>query len=210
MSGPGTKEDEVGTPRRIGLFGGSFDPVHCAHVALATTALEQLRLDQVRWIPAGRPWQKARELAPARHRAAMVELAIQGEPRFVMDDCELRRSGASYTLDTVRELQAETPGARWFLILGQDQYAGLHTWLGWEGLLARVTVAVAQRPGASLQDNPEIRRAGHQAVALPMMDVSSTDIRARHAADLGIDALVPAAVARYIDQHRLYRGTSGS
>lgn len=196
--------------RRIGLFGGSFDPVHTAHVALAQLALTQLQLDELRWIPAGRPWQKSRQLAPARHRAAMVALAIEGEPRFLLDDCELRRSGASYTLDTVRELQADEPGAQWFLVIGQDQYAGLHTWLGWENLLKRVTLAVANRPGAALQDNPQVRRAGHEAVALPMIDLSSTDIRARRGAGQGIDALVPPAVARYIDQHHLYRGTSGS
>ena len=196
--------------RRIGIFGGTFDPVHSAHLALARVALDQLQLDEVRWIPAGRPWQKARDLTPARHRAAMVALAIRDEPRFVLDECELRRSGASYTLDTVRELQAAEPGAQWFLIIGQDQYAGLHTWLGWENLLGRVTLAVANRPGAALQENPEVRRVGHQAMGLPMMDVSSTEIRARRAAGQGIDTLVPAAVSSYIDQHHLYRGTSGS
>jgi nicotinate-nucleotide adenylyltransferase len=209
MSGaPGP--DLVHAARRIGIFGGSFDPVHSAHVALAKVALTQLALDEVRWIPAGRPWQKAHDLTPARHRMAMLARAIEGEPRFVIDDCELRRSGASYTLDTVRELQAEQPGAQWFLILGQDQYAGLHTWLGWENLLGRVTLAVARRPGASLQVNPEIQRRGHHPVALPMMDISSTEIRTRRAAGQGIDALVPAAVFGYIDQHHLYRGTSGS
>ncbi len=195
---------------RIGLFGGSFDPVHSAHVALAGVALSQLGLDQVRWVPAGRPWQKSRDLAPAEQRAAMVELAIAHEPRFVLDRTELCRSGASYTLDTVRDLQANTPAAVCFLIIGQDQYAGLHTWLGWEQLLARVTLAVANRPGAPLSASPEVQRVAHQTVALPMMDISSTDIRSRIQAGQGIDALVPAAVARYIDQHHLYRGTSGS
>ncbi|MET0349595.1 MAG: nicotinate-nucleotide adenylyltransferase [Rhizobacter sp.] len=196
--------------KRIGIFGGSFDPVHLAHVALARTALEQLHLDAVRWIPAGRQWQKTRALTAATHRAAMVELAIAGEPRFTIDRCEIDRSGASYTYDTVRELQAAQPGAQWTLIIGQDQYAGLHTWLGWEKLLERVTLAVANRPGASLEASPEVARVDHEAVALPMMDISSTDIRARVAAGQSVDALVPVAVARYIDQHHLYRGTHGS
>lgn len=196
--------------KRIGLFGGSFDPVHIAHVALARVALEQLALDEVRWIPAGRPWQKARNLAPAADRAAMVELAIADEPRFVLDRCEIMRSGASYTFDTVRELQAGQAAAQWFLIIGQDQYASLHTWLGWQKLLERVTLAVANRPGLLPQASPEVQRVAHQTVGLPMMDISSTDIRARVAAGLSITSLVPAAVARYIDQHHLYRGTHGS
>ncbi len=191
--------------KRIGLFGGSFDPVHVAHVALARLALEELSLDEVRWIPAGRPWQKSRDLAAPQHREAMVRLAIADEPRFRLERCELDRSGASYTLDTVRELQSAEPPAEWFLIIGQDQYAGLHTWLGWEKLLARVTVAVAGRPGPIPEPHADVQRVPHRAVALPMMDVSSTDIRERIAHRLPFDDLVPAAVARYIDQHQLYR-----
>ncbi len=191
---------------RLGLFGGSFDPVHSAHVALAQVALTQLRLDAVRWVPAGQPWQKARELASPAHRAAMVQLAIDHEPRFTLERCELDRVGPSYTLDTVRELQAATPFAQWFLIIGQDQYAGLHSWRDWKALLKLVTLAVAMRPGAPTQANAEVERVGHEPVALPMMDVSSTEIRQRVARGQAIASLVPAAVARYIDQHHLYRG----
>jgi nicotinate-nucleotide adenylyltransferase len=191
--------------RRIGIFGGSFDPVHRAHVALAAVALAQLSLDEVRWVPAGRPWQKDRPLTPAAHRLAMLRLATQDEPRFVLDDCEVRRSGASYTLDTVRELQADRPDAEWYLLIGQDQYAGLHTWLGWEKLLSRVTLAVANRPGAPLQADAAVQQTPHHAVALPMMTESSTDIRQRLALGQGVDSLVPPAVAGYIAQHRLYR-----
>ena len=191
---------------RLGLFGGSFDPVHSAHVALAQVALTQLRLDAVRWVPAGQPWQKARELASPVHRAAMVQLAIDDEPRFTLERCELNRVGPSYTLDTVRELRAATPGARWFLIIGQDQYAGLHSWRDWQALLQLVTLAVAMRPGAPAQANAEVERVAHEPVALPMMDISSTEIRQRVARGQAIAGLVPAAVAGYIDQHHLYRG----
>lgn len=195
---------------RIGLFGGSFDPVHNAHVALARLALTELALDELRWIPAGQPWQKARELAAPQHREAMVRLAMQGEPRFVLDRCELLRKGPSFTLDTVREMQARQPGNEWFLILGQDQYAGLHTWRDWRELLGRVTLAIANRPGVTPQAHPDVERAPHQVVALPMMDISSTAIRERIARGEGVTDLVPAAVARYIDQHHLYRGTPRS
>jgi len=191
---------------RIGLFGGSFDPVHNAHVALARLALEHLQLDELRWIPAGQPWQKSREMTPASDREAMVALAIDGEPRFKLERCELERRGPSYMLDTVREVQAALPGAQWFLVLGQDQYAGLHTWHGWQELLRLVTLAVANRPGATPSVNPEVMRVAHREVALPMMDISSTGIRQRIAAGQPIDDLVPAAVARYIDRHHLYRG----
>jgi len=190
--------------KRVGLFGGSFDPVHNAHVALARTALAQLRLGELRWIPVGQPWQKARRLAAAADREAMVRLAIAGEPRFVLDRVELRRSGPTFTLDTVRDLIAAEPGNEWFLILGQDQYASLHTWHGWRELLGLVTLAIANRPGAALAVNPQIGKAGHQAVPLPMMDVSSTEVRRRVAAGEPIADLVPGTVARYIEQHRLY------
>lgn len=190
---------------RIGLFGGSFDPVHNAHLALARLALSELPLDEVRWVPVGQPWQKARQLAAPAHREAMVRLAIEGEPRFKLDRTELQRSGASFTLDTVRELQAQHPGRQWVLILGQDQYAGLHTWRDWRALLSRVSLAVAKRPGALQQPHPDVLAVAHRAVPLPMMDVSSTKIRERIASGQGIDDLVPAAVARYIEQHHLYR-----
>ncbi len=196
--------------KRIGIFGGSFDPVHNAHVALAHLAAEQLTLDEVRWIPAGRPWQKARQLTLPAHREAMVRLAIEGEAVFTLDRCELERQGASYTLDTVRELQQDEPGQAWFLIVGQDQYAGLHTWQGWPELLRRVTLAVANRPGSTQAVHADVSAAPHRVVNLPMLDISSTDIRARVAAGQRIDDLVPPAVARYIDHHRLYRGIPGS
>lgn len=186
--------------RRIGLFGGSFDPVHNAHLALAHAALRGLALDELRWIPAGLPWQKTRAVTAAVHRAAMVALAIDGEPRFVLDDIELKRPGPSYTLDTVRALQATQPGAQWFLLIGQDQQAGLPTWHGVEALLTLVTLAVARRPGA-----PDASTMAGCVIEMPAMTQSSTEVRARCASGRSIDGLVPVAVARYIEQHGLYR-----
>ena len=195
--------------RRIGLFGGSFDPVHHAHLALARAALRELALDEVRWIPAGQPWQKTRPLTDAAHREAMVALAIEGEPRFVLDPIELQRAGPSYMLDTVRELQAAQPGAQWFLLLGQDQHAGLPSWHGADELVQRVTLAVAARPGAPVepQGGPDQMPAGVTVhpVTLPPMDVSSTELRARCAAGQPIGHLVPEKVASYIEEHGLYR-----
>eukprot|EP01137_Pigoraptor_chileana_P032582 Opistho-2@22169 len=108
---------------KTGLFGGSFDPVHLAHLSLAQHALDQLNLDQVLWLPAGRPWQKTgRGLASPAHRRAMVELMVADEPRFAVDDSELERDGASYTIDTVRARLALNPAEQLFLVIGQDQY----------------------------------------------------------------------------------------
>lgn len=190
---------------RIGLFGGTFDPPHVAHLALASAALDALQLDAVRWIPAGAPWQKTRPVTPAAQREAMVRLAIDGEPRFMLDRCEVERAGPSYTLDTVRQFAKAEPDGQWFLIIGADQYAGLHTWRDWQALLGLVTLAVANRPGPMPPVNPEVLRFPHRVVPLPMLDISATEVRARVAAGLPIDSMVPPAVARYIETNRLYR-----
>ena len=200
------------TPKRprLGIFGGSFDPVHNAHVALARIALAALQLDQLLWVPAGQPWQKSRHLTSAADRLAMLRLVLADEPRFVLSAIELERPGPSYTLDTVRMLQAERPDAEWFLVIGQDQYAGFHSWHGWAELLARVTLAIADRPEAPSVIDPQVLAVPHEAVALPMMDVSSTDIRGRIATGQGIADLVPAAVAGYIARHHLYQDRQGN
>lgn len=199
-------------PRRIGLYGGSFDPVHQAHRVLADTAFAQLALDELRWIPAGQPWQKTRRLAPAEHRAEMVALAISDNPAFVLERCEVDRPGPSYTLDSVKTLQQRQTGpAQWFLVIGQDQLAGFCSWHGWPELLQRVTLAVAGRAGVPVQAPAELLDTGHRVVALdmPSMAVSSTELRQRLAAGEPAVSLAPRmvapAVAGYIDRHGLYR-----
>lgn len=191
--------------RRIGLFGGTFDPPQLAHSALARHARDALPLDEVRWIPTGQPWQKAHPISDARHREAMVALAIAGERGFVLERCELERTGPSYTLHTVHELQQRDPGASWFLLIGTDQYNNLHTWRGWPDLLRLVTLAVAPRPGVAARPDPAVARVPHQVVPLPAMGISATDIRDRVARGESIAGLVSDAVAGYIAQHHLYR-----
>jgi nicotinate-nucleotide adenylyltransferase len=196
-------------------MGGSFDPVHVAHVALATTALAHLALDEVRWVPVGQAWQKARALAPADHRLAMLQAATAHEPRFVVDPIEVNRPGPSYTLDTVCALQANVGdnaqlAAQWFLIIGQDQLANLPTWHGWQALLSRVTLAVACRGHQAPVAPDALIAAPHQMVTLPLspLDTSSTDIRARLARGADPRTLSPrllcAGVADYIANHQLY------
>ena len=193
--------------KRIGLFGGTFDPVHNAHVALARSARDDLALDHVRWVPAGQPWQKQRPLTPAVHREAMVRLAIEGEPRFVLDRIELERAGPSYTLQTVQELQAREPGSEWFLVIGQDQYARIDSWRDAAQWRSDVTFAVAARDGQPPRPPSGWSASNHRHVVLPLPEhpVSATRIRQMIAAGQAVDALVGPAVARYIAQHHLYR-----
>ncbi|QPF74813.1 nicotinate (nicotinamide) nucleotide adenylyltransferase [Roseateles sp. DAIF2] len=196
---------------RVGLFGGSFDPVHLAHLGLARCALQQLGLDRLLWLPAGRPWQKlqdgtGRGLASPEHRRAMVELMVAGEPRFAVDDSELERDGASYTIDTVRARLATRPDEHLFLLIGQDQYARLHTWRDWPALLERVTLAVAARAGAAVQAPPELAGRPHriEIIAMPPSGISSTQVRDLASRGEDIRPMVGDAVAGYIARHRLY------
>jgi nicotinate-nucleotide adenylyltransferase len=207
---------------RIGLLGGSFDPVHRAHLALGRIALDRLALDRLIWMPVGQAWQKKAGHASADHRLAMLQLAIDGELRFEVSDMEIRRAGPSYTIDTVTALQArshshsqaqsKTPVADWFLVIGQDQYAGLPTWHRWKELLRLVTIAVAGREGREPEAPAELQALPHSMVALPLpaMPISSTAVRARVRAGEAIADLVPARVASYIERQGLYRADTRS
>lgn len=209
MSGSDSTASGQPRLRRIGLLGGSFDPVHNAHLALATLALSHLALDEVRWVPAGVPWQKSRVLTAAEHRVAMVRLAIQHEPRFLVDTVEVDRPGPSYMIDTVEALQAAQPGD-WFLIVGQDQYANLPTWHHWPQLLQRVSLAVARRADQLPSAPAALQSVPHRMIELPLpaLAVSSTAIRDHLAQGRAPHTLVPAmvsdAVAGYIAHHQLY------
>ena len=200
------------TPRRIGLLGGSFDPPHLAHRALGRLAMQALTLDELRWVPAGAPWQKAgRQMAGAEHRAAMLALLVGDDPGHTIDTRELQREGPTYTLDTVLALQDEwaasgQPPAEWFLILGQDQFARFDTWHHWPELLQRVTLAVAGRAGQAPEAPPALAGMAYRCerLNLPAMDISASAVRQQRAAGHPVAALVGEAVARYIAQHHLY------
>ncbi len=191
---------------QVGIFGGSFDPVHNAHLALARTAMKGLGLDELIWVPTGNAWQKTRVLTSAVDRVEMLRLALAGSDRQRIDLCEVDREGPSYMVDTVLELQGRQPTARWWLLLGQDQLANLPTWYRWRELVSQVAIAVANRAGVVPVVPPELRAAGVTVEEVPLAPttISSTEIRQRIAAGQGIASLVPAPVARYIAEHGLY------
>ena len=194
------------------MFGGSFDPPHLAHRALAEAALAQLSLDTLAWIPARQSPHKA-DHAPASgaDRVAMLQRMVEGEPRFAIDVRELDRGGPSYTVDTLRELRAEQPGTRFWLVIGQDQYARFDTWHEWREILALAGLAVAARDGDTVRAAPGLSGIPHalRIVEMPALPHSATTVRTRAAAGLDVTALVGTPVARYIADHHLYRVDQG-
>jgi len=194
---------------RIGMMGGAFDPPHNAHVELARLAIAELRLDELRVVPTGMAWHKARPLSAAQHRLAMARAAFAGLPAVAVDSCEIERGGPSYTLDTLRQISKELAPSELFLILGADQARALPHWHGWLQILEIAIICVATRAeltGASLEFvPPPEHRTRFRALALPAMAVSATDIRSRVSQGHDIASLVCAPVARYIHEHHLYQ-----
>ena len=198
-------------PSRIGIFGGSFDPPHCAHVALVQAAINQLRLDTLFVIPTGQAWHKSRSLTPAHHRLAMSQLAFAGESNVNLDDREILRSGPSYTIDTLLSIQAEYPNAQLFLIIGYDQALALKTWHRWQEIVDLAIICIACRP-ETLANKADISDSfayipAYRHLEFALMPVSSTQIRQEIALKHPVNALVSDAVLRYIDQHHLYHST---
>lgn len=195
-------------PKRLGVFGGAFDPPHLAHRALAEVAMVQLQLDELRVLPTGQAWHKTRQLTPAHHRLAMAQLAFADLPGLVLDDREIRRAGPSYTLDTLRELQAEQADAELFLVMGKDQADALPTWRNWQEIVRLAIICVADRDGLTGKETrfvpPAEMAVRFHKLHMPAMDISATGIRSRIATHQGVAPLVSAPVARYIAHHHLY------
>ena len=198
---------------RLGVFGGAFDPPHIAHIALAAHAVAQFELHELRIIPTGDAWHKARTLSPSPHRLAMTRLAFADVPQVVVDSREIDRQGATYTFDTLQELKAEHPNADLFLFIGADQANAFKTWHRWQEILSLATVVVADRP---MDGQGSLASQWHNAVSpdvqrldMPSLNVSATEIRAHVArgthSDTQLHAWLPAAVQHYIEKHSLYR-----
>jgi nicotinate-nucleotide adenylyltransferase len=189
---------------QIALYGGSFDPVHRAHLEVARAVRSALAVDQVIFIPAAQSPLKDRTAgASGPQRKAMLDLAIEAEAGFRVDDCELRRGGTSYTLDTVEDFQRRYPGARLFWIIGADQLEQLRHWARIERLVRKVTFAVLQRPGYSLE-GPAIPGLCLERVDAPPMPHNSTDLRQRLRRGQSVTDWLPPAVEAFISSHDLY------
>jgi nicotinate-nucleotide adenylyltransferase len=192
-------------PGKYALFGGSYDPVHLGHLLLATFAREKLELDRVYFIPAARgPHRDRPPEASDAHRLAMLRLALEGEPAFVLDDIELRRGGVSYTLDTVLRFR-EILGGEPVLLVGADNLNDLGTWHRVDELVRLARFAYAPRPGSVVEPGRLPAEARVSEIPMPPFGVSSTLVRRRAAAGLRLRWLVPDPVARYIGERGLYR-----
>jgi nicotinate-nucleotide adenylyltransferase len=190
---------------RLGILGGTFDPVHVAHLAAAAAARDQLELTLVLVVVAGDPWQKqGRVCAPAEARFEMVAASIEGVEGLEASRLEIDRAGPTYTIDTVEALQSDDPSRELFLIVGSDVAASMGTWHRVDDLRAAVTLAIVDREDVA----PSTPPAGWQCVRvhMPRLDVSSTDLRRRIAAGEAVDFLVPLPAARVLRARGLYTG----
>lgn len=192
-------------PRRIGLFGGTFDPPHVGHLVTAVNVRHALDLDVVLLMVANVPWQKegSRAITPAEDRYAMVEAAVRGVAGLAASRLEIDHGGPSYTADTLAELACRYPGAELYTIVGDDAAAGLPTWERFEEVVARSRLVVVDRPGA-----PVVLPEGIDwiRVEVPRLEVSSTDLRARFVDGRPLDYLVTSPVLEVIAARHLYRG----
>lgn len=208
--------------RKIGIFGGSFDPIHYGHLRPALEILEALSLDSMRFIPSGQPPHRGAPVATVAARLAMLKAAVAGEPRFQVDERELTRSAPSYTVDTLAELRREHPKDALVLVVGLDAFLGFPGWHRWRETFELAHVAVAHRPGWTLQSDGELaellreRQARHAdelgehtagkvlLQTVTQLDISSTQVRSAAAQGHDIRYLVPEPVRAYIKDSHCY------
>jgi nicotinate-nucleotide adenylyltransferase len=209
--------------KTIGIFGGTFDPIHFGHLRTAFELLQALRLNEMRFMPAGNPPHRDITVATAEQRLAMVQAATQGQPGFIVDDREVRREGLSYSVDTMRTLRADFPQASLCLIVGMDAFLGLPKWHQWRELLDLAHLVVAHRPGwrapsmgplgellvdrgtgriGDLHESPAGRIYIH---AVTQLEISSTEVRKLIGAGRDPRYLMPDAVRAIIEQTGCYR-----
>lgn len=214
--------------RTIGLLGGTFDPIHFGHLRMAQELAEALKLDQIRFIPAASPPHKAAPSISAEHRTAMVRLAISNNPLFSVDERELNRSGASYTIDTLQSLRDELgKNTSLVLLMGSDAFTKLNTWHRWEALIEFCHIALVQRPVSNqaspketlpkiletflhdhyTEDSEDLHSSASGLITMQQitaLDISSTKIRASLQAKQSTRYLMPQNVIDYIKTNRLY------
>ncbi|MEI8213175.1 MAG: nicotinate-nucleotide adenylyltransferase [Planctomycetota bacterium] len=204
--------------KRIGIFGGSFDPVHLGHLIIAEQFRQAMQLDRVRFIPTKiSPFKTDQVPTSDKQRLEMLRLAIGAHPQFEIDDREIRRGGISYTIDTLREMQSEDPQAEWYLLLGADSLVDFAKWKEPLDVLQQANVVVVRRGGiggldwsqlASIAPQEVIDQVRQRAIEFPAIEISSRDVRQRVRDGKSIRYLVPAAVEAYIREHHLWQSAS--
>ena len=192
---------------KVGLLGGSFNPIHKAHIKLALSALEQLPLAHVELLPAGQPWQKDNLSVSAEHRLAMLKIAAEGHPKIFFNTMEIERDGPTYTIDTVRQLD---PAIDYYWLMGTDQLQNFTTWHGWQEIMQTLTLVVAKRPDYSSEIPAEMLAAqviGKEIIQIDFdeIDISSTEVRQRLRNHQDVSDYIHPEVLRYIKEHQLYQ-----
>ena len=194
---------------RLGILGGTFDPIHVGHLAVAKAAIDCARLDRVLFVPSAQPPHRGPAEAPAQDRLAMTELAVQDEPSFQVSDVEVRRGGPSYTANTLSELHRAFPNDELFLILGWDAARLFRTWHEPERVSSLASVVIVDRPGLGQPEQSALAGLGLDPARVikchvTTPDVSGSELRRAIAARQPVTGQVPPAVERYIADHRLY------
>ena len=193
--------------KNIGLFGGTFDPIHNGHLVAASEVAYRFQLDQVVFVPTGQPWQKAgRDVTAAEHRYLMTMVATASNPRFTVSRVDIDREGPTYTIDTLRDLRELFPDAELYFITGADSLASIMSWRDWEVMLEMANFVGVTRPGYELSKDmlPLGSQTGIELIEIPAMAISSTDCRKRAGEGEPVWYLVPDGVVQYIAKNNLY------
>ena len=195
--------EEAVRRRRIGVMGGTFDPIHHGHLVAASEVQQSFDLDEVIFVPTGQPWMK-HDVSPAEHRYLMTVIATASNPRFTTSRIDIERGGVTYTIDTLRDLRREHPDADLFFITGADAVAQIVEWKDVEELWELAHFVAVSRPGhaLSIRGLPE---QGVSSLEVPALAISSTDCRRRVDRGFPVWYLVPDGVVQYISKHHLYR-----
>lgn len=193
--------------RRIGVMGGTFDPIHHGHLVAASEVADRFALDEVIFVPTGQPWQKeGKQISPAEDRYLMTVIATASNPRFSVSRVDIDRGGPTYTIDTLKDLREEFADEELYFITGADALASIMSWHDWEEMFQLAEFVGVTRPGYELREDmlpPAIQDRVH-LVEIPAMAISSTDCRARAAAGRPVWYLVPDGVVQYIAKNSLY------
>ncbi|ATZ04827.1 MULTISPECIES: nicotinate-nucleotide adenylyltransferase [Corynebacterium] len=195
------------SPQRIGIMGGTFDPIHNGHLVAASEVAYRFQLDQVVFVPTGQPWQKAgRDVTAAEHRYLMTMVATASNPRFTVSRVDIDREGLTYTIDTLRDLRELFPDAELYFITGADSLASIMSWHDWEVMLEMANFVGVTRPGYELSKDmlPLESQTGIELIEIPAMAISSTDCRKRAGEGEPVWYLVPDGVVQYIAKNNLY------